>query len=316
MKKFLTGLLVLLLFVGFIGSASVYANMGGNLPTEANTTITANMAVNGKLVYFPDERPYLNEDGRTMVPLRFPSETLGADVQWLEATRQVKITLRNHATLPNKDLLCTIGSSAVTVNNQTKYMDTVPIIVNSRTMVPLRFISEYLGAVVDWHEDSRVAHVFTEGQSKAEQARIMEQVAKDMGVTSKPTVGTKPAEKFPALSAEKVVELKAKPILLSTPDATFDEVSNKKYDLTYTNFLKNMVLKDNQSFASDRSLMYIDSLHDYCVRGILTTYNVDGSISEVEVEVHAYYGASSRQENIGWHPAYICYIDKPELVQE
>ena len=38
--------------------------------------------VNGHLVEFPDAQPYYNEDDRTMIPVRFVTEALGADVSW------------------------------------------------------------------------------------------------------------------------------------------------------------------------------------------------------------------------------------------
>ena len=40
------------------------------------------------------------------------------------------------------------------MNGMAELMDTVAVIRNDRTMVPVRFVSEFLGAVVDWDEDS------------------------------------------------------------------------------------------------------------------------------------------------------------------
>jgi hypothetical protein len=159
-------LMVSLLFFGFIGSNSVLA--------DANTI---NLAVDGKLVDFPDQKPYIDGNNRTMVPVRFPAETLGANVDWLPNTRQVHIVNKAHDALKDADIMVTIDKKNVVVNGQTKYMDTTAVITNSRTMVPVRFISEYLGAKVTWHDASRAAHVFTKGQTKEEIAKIEEQIA-------------------------------------------------------------------------------------------------------------------------------------------
>lgn len=147
-----------LLFFGFIGSNSVFADVN-----------TVNLAVNGTLVDFPDQKPYIDYNNRTMVPVRFPAETLGANVDWLPDTRQVHITNKAHDALKDTDIMATIDRKDVIVNGQTKYMDTTAVITNSRTMVPVRFISEYLGATVTWDNGNRVAHVFSKGQTKEEQ---------------------------------------------------------------------------------------------------------------------------------------------------
>ena len=74
---------------------------------------------------------------RTMVPLRFISEALGADVHWDDETRTASVELDG-------------ATAAVTIDEIAPGMDVPAIIVNSRTMVPLRFISESLGCDVLW----------------------------------------------------------------------------------------------------------------------------------------------------------------------
>jgi len=169
LKKYFIVLMVSLLFFGFTGSNSVLADVN-----------TINLAVNGMLVDFPDQKPYIDKNNRTMVPVRFPAETLGANVDWLSNTRQVHIVNKAHDALKDTDIMATIDRKDVIVNGQTKYMDTTAVITNSRTMVPVRFISEYLGAAVTWHDASRAAHVFTKGQTKEEIAKIEEQIAQEL----------------------------------------------------------------------------------------------------------------------------------------
>jgi hypothetical protein len=84
--------------------------------------------------------------GRTLVPLRFIGEALGAEVEWDPATRQ--IVLRDS----EDTIIIWIGSYNALVNGQIVQIDCPPqIIINDRTFVPVRFISEVLNATVDWN---------------------------------------------------------------------------------------------------------------------------------------------------------------------
>lgn len=108
--------------------------------------------VHGSFLAF-DAEPYIDSSNRTMVPLRAISEALGIAVQWEANGRTV--TLRKDGT----SVVLTIGSQRVLVNGQEQLMDTVPVIKSNRTMVPLRFISEYLGAQVHWDSQTRTVSV-------------------------------------------------------------------------------------------------------------------------------------------------------------
>lgn len=144
--------------------------------------------VNGEKVIFPadDEQMYIDNHDRTMVPIRFPAETLGDKVTWNEEYRKVYIDQEETKYLPETHIMLTIESYMVVVDGETKMMDTLPTIISrntaGRTMVPVRFISEYLGADVRWHSSSRTAHVFTEGQTQKEQDKVIIDTAKKLGV--------------------------------------------------------------------------------------------------------------------------------------
>lgn len=96
--------------------------------------------------------PYINEDDRTMVPLRFVAEALGAQVGWDGDTRQVTITSGGNT------VVLTIDSETYTLNGETYAMDTAPEINTglNRTMVPIRFIMEALGMAVEWDAVNRL----------------------------------------------------------------------------------------------------------------------------------------------------------------
>jgi uncharacterized repeat protein (TIGR02543 family) len=107
--------------------------------------------VDGKQ-YAMDTAPYINADaGRTLVPVRFVSEALGAEVDWLGETRQVMIKD------DGKEIILTIGSTEVLVNGAQQTIDCAPeLLPPGRTFVPLRFVGETLGAQVDYVHETRV----------------------------------------------------------------------------------------------------------------------------------------------------------------
>lgn len=110
-----------------------------------------------------DIAPYVDKNGRTLVPLRFVAYALGLgeeNVIWDQENQTVtikaNITFPKFYTLPQKTLKRTlvfkIGSPEFTVDGETKLMDTVPVLVNGRTMLPARFVAENLDYEVFWNE--------------------------------------------------------------------------------------------------------------------------------------------------------------------
>lgn len=109
-------------------------------------TLGKTEAMVGDVPYTLDAAPYIDPTtGRTLVPLRFISEALGAGVGWAPKTRQVTVTERG------KEIILTIGSAEVLVNGAKQTIDCAPTsLPPGRTVVPLRFVSETLGAKVDY----------------------------------------------------------------------------------------------------------------------------------------------------------------------
>ena len=109
--------------------------------TEAQDT-AIRLMIDGKMAQ-TDVPPLLIEN-RTMVPVRVITEGLGATVAWNEATNQVTVTDGD------KSVVLTIGKADATVNGQPVHLDTPALIQKNRTLVPLRFIGDALGAAVGW----------------------------------------------------------------------------------------------------------------------------------------------------------------------
>ncbi len=105
--------------------------------------------INGKTEQL-EAAPYIHAaSSSTMLPFRFIADTMGAQVGWNSTTRQVTFKL------DDRTVVLTIGSRVAKVNGKSVTMATAPVIQNGRTMVPLRFVSENLGASVQWDGASR-----------------------------------------------------------------------------------------------------------------------------------------------------------------
>lgn len=113
------------------------------------------VTIDGKPVQFNDTmgRPWMSSLDRTMVPLRIVSENIGYNVTWDQSTKTA--TIKNGT----DTLQVIIGKTTAVKNGQTinidiqdgKPVDTKAQLVNDRTYVPIRFISEAMGATVGYN---------------------------------------------------------------------------------------------------------------------------------------------------------------------
>lgn len=128
MKKFKSVLfsLVLMIFV----TSNVFA---GRSPL---------IEYNGKIIK-SDVAPYIKNE-RTMVPIRFISETLGYKVTWDKDKREVGISGKD------TEISLKIDSTKAKVNGKELKLDAPASIKKDRTFVPLRFVAENLKAEVKW----------------------------------------------------------------------------------------------------------------------------------------------------------------------
>jgi hypothetical protein len=100
------------------------------------------VTVDGKATSI-DAAPEIVAD-RTFVPIRFIAETFGSTVGWAPATRSVSIVLGTTT------IGLQIGNKNAVIKGSTITLEAAPYIKNSRTMVPLRVISESFGGDVAW----------------------------------------------------------------------------------------------------------------------------------------------------------------------
>ena len=118
----------------------------GNYGTVANGTLKW-VDKNNKEV-----RPYIKND-RTMVPLRYIAEELKCKVDYVEETREILIESGR------TKLVFQIDSLTYTNDGLKKSLDAAPEIVEDRTFVPLRAVSEALNCDVQWLEGQRMVIV-------------------------------------------------------------------------------------------------------------------------------------------------------------
>jgi hypothetical protein len=110
--------------------------------------------VNNEDVVFPRQQPVYTS-GRVLVPLRGVFEKMGATVQWHPTTRTVT------AMKGSTDVSLKIGEKAAVVDGQTLVLDVPAQVINGSTMVPIRFLSETLGAQVTWNDATHMVMIYS-----------------------------------------------------------------------------------------------------------------------------------------------------------
>ena len=144
MKKIFLGVIIVLLLFIFA------------LPAKGNDSIVitmkvgrANATVNGENV--PLDVPIIidKESNRTLVPLRFIAEAFGAEVNWIAKNKEIDIALNGET------IVLFVGKKTAFIDKAKLTLDTAPIILFSRTLVPIRFIAEAFGADVQWNAKNK-----------------------------------------------------------------------------------------------------------------------------------------------------------------
>jgi len=122
------------------------------LPVTASAQETISneviIKVNGYTINMYEAPAYIDSKvSLTYVPLRFVSEALGAEIEWVDEKTPITTTIDEPEHHEVKVLL---GDNRAEIDGKIKDIDGLPVLQNGRTMVPLRVISEGLGAEVKW----------------------------------------------------------------------------------------------------------------------------------------------------------------------
>ena len=154
-------------------------------PVFAANTESGNpdVFVNGTKIFFSDQDAVI-EDGRTLVPARGVFEAMGAKVSWDEEKRQVQVESADNNTwvrliIDDADMKVydMSGLFATLVSGQSfnapetvVTLDVAPQIINDRTMVPLRAISEAIDAEVQWDGEAYAVNITSKDAATNEKA--------------------------------------------------------------------------------------------------------------------------------------------------
>jgi len=121
--------------------------------------MTIQLTIDNKEPIIDDEKqppleaaPFIS-GGRTMVPVRFIAEAYGAQVDYDSTTKGITITLEETV------IAMQVGVNTAYVNGKAYTIDAPPVIVNGRTFVPIRFISEMFNATVTYDVATRTVTI-------------------------------------------------------------------------------------------------------------------------------------------------------------
>lgn len=123
------------------------AYSGGALPQGPGGV---SVTVKGTAVTWTDAAPFIDANGRAMVPLAATADAMGLDAGWDASAREAAFTGGG------KTIYFPVGSTtARTSDGKTVQMDTAAVIRNDRIYAPIRYLAEYFGYKADWLSATR-----------------------------------------------------------------------------------------------------------------------------------------------------------------
>ncbi len=154
--------------------------------------------------------PIINDD-RMLLPIRAAAEAMGANVGWEEETQTTVLAKGNTI------IRLTIASNIVYLNEEKQTLDTQPIILNGRTMLPIRFIAESFEYDVEWNEAGQTITITKVKRvqnntptNKAADSNKEDNMGKSIVVYFSRTGTTKPfAENIAKITNSDIYEIKA-----------------------------------------------------------------------------------------------------------
>lgn len=152
----------------FVGSPNAYVY--GNI-VRIDGVGGLNSFKDGDQIKFTSEELGLTPvivDNRTLIPLRFVSESFGGDVEWIDETKTAKISIEN------KEIIFKMESNLYFVNGQEKRLDVAPKIIKNRMFIPFRALAESLSYNVFWDKSGIVVMSKNEIFSEEDDSLIKE----------------------------------------------------------------------------------------------------------------------------------------------
>lgn len=119
------------------------------------TPINIGVTVNGEAVEFADQQPIILND-RTLLPVRGVMEAMGKTVSWDSENNRAIVTdgiTTVSLGIGDEIMIKEVLVDALAVTEEIT-LDSVPVNVNDRTLLPIRAVAEAFGAVVDWDAEA------------------------------------------------------------------------------------------------------------------------------------------------------------------
>lgn len=132
--------------------------------------------VNDSKIVFSDQAAQIVND-RTLVPARGVFEAMGNRVEWNDETRTVKVTSSTGVTvativIDSAEMTVRTYKSLLVAEDVTVELDVPAQIMNDRTMIPLRAVSEAFNCEVEWDEENYCVNITTGEPARLEGAII------------------------------------------------------------------------------------------------------------------------------------------------
>lgn len=170
MRKKLSILLAAVLLIGAIGVTGAAAAEVTSYPSGGLGSSVLTVKYNGEAITFPDAQPFVDTNSRTLIPVRFVAQTMGAVVSW-DQEAQTAIIEQDEIRI-----LVPIGSDTISVtrngDTDTVKMDTAAIVREERTYIPIRYVAEALGAWVSYSDLFTTVQIYKDVLTPEEITRL------------------------------------------------------------------------------------------------------------------------------------------------
>src|SRR6516165_9493523 len=221
-------------------AAALAAAAFGSQPVRADVV---QIIVNGQQVSF--DQPPIERSGRVFVPLRGVFERLGASVVYDDG--------KINASGNGRDIALSIGSTQAFVNGDLRTLDVAPFIVGARTLVPLRFISESLGAVVSYDDASRSVTISMGGNSYKPSVSLLQLRPSPDGVVQSSRPAVSGAFSTPVDPNSVRLILDGRDVSGNAYVSSTDFLFTPNYDLTPRRHTFEVIGRSTGGIAFDRS---------------------------------------------------------------
>ncbi|MDI3534985.1 MAG: hypothetical protein PWQ82_1350 [Thermosediminibacterales bacterium] len=179
--------------------------------------------VNGRILEL--DAPPVIKAGRTLVPVRAITESLGAKVSFDPETNKVTVTK------DDIEVVLTLGETVALVNGEPVEIDTRPDMRSNRTFVPLRFLNEIFGANVEYDPETHMVIIDEDSENQEEEEATEETTEETIEETEEEAAET-PAEETTEETAEQGAEETTEETIEQTPEQITEQTPESSLTTT------------------------------------------------------------------------------------